>query len=332
MASLAPPIKFSALDATGNPAAGFKVYFFAAGTSTPKDTYTSRAATTANTNPVILDARGEATVWLSGSYKVRLTTAADVLVYEEDDVSDGTLGGTFTNATFSGTLTISSTAVTWSGNPTHSGNHTFSGNVSLNGNTTIGNASGDSLTVAPSAVTWSNNPTHSGDHTFSGDLTVGGDFTATTTPIGFTKAAYKTASTARSSATTVSDDPHLSVALTAGTWDLECLLPVWATTGGAGGFKFTFDYSGSSSNEFFVSALNVAGVTAEFSSVPFATTVSAGTISVSTGVVGGDFVRASGSFIVTTSGNLTVQWAQNSSNANAANVGNGAFLKATRLA
>jgi hypothetical protein len=171
MASLSPSIKFSALDANGNPAAGWKVYTYEAGTSTPKSTYTTSAASVANANPVVLDSRGEATIWLSGTYKIRLTTAADVLVWEDDNVSDGTTNGTFTNASFAGTLSISSTSVTWSGNPTHSGNHTFSGNVSVNGNTTLGNASGDTLTVNPNAVTWSNNPTHSGTHTWSGAQT-----------------------------------------------------------------------------------------------------------------------------------------------------------------
>lgn len=180
MASLSPSIKFSALDANGNPAAGWRVYTYEAGTSTPKATYTTSAASVANANPVVLDSRGEATIWLSGTYKIRLTTAADVLVWEDDNVSDGTTNGAFTNASFAGTLSISSTAVTWSGNPTHSGNHTFSGNVSVNGNTTLGNASGDTLTVNPNAVTWSNNPTHSGNHTFSGNLDVDGSLTIPT--------------------------------------------------------------------------------------------------------------------------------------------------------
>lgn len=167
MASLSPSIKFHALDASGNPAAGWKVYTYEAGTTTPKATYTTSAASVANTNPVVLDSRGEATIWLTGTYKIRLTTGADALVWEDDNVSDGTTNGSFTNATFTGTLTISSTSVTWSGNPTHSGNHTFTGNVSVNGNTTLGNASGDTLTVNPNAVTWANNPTHSGTNTFS---------------------------------------------------------------------------------------------------------------------------------------------------------------------
>lgn len=56
------------------PLVGGKVYFYAAGTSTPKDTYTDEGGLTANTNPVILDGRGEADIWLGlGSYKVKVT-------------------------------------------------------------------------------------------------------------------------------------------------------------------------------------------------------------------------------------------------------------------
>jgi hypothetical protein len=59
------------------PLVGGKVYFYAAGTTTPKDTYTDEGGLTANTNPVILDGRGEADIWLGlGSYKVVVTNAA----------------------------------------------------------------------------------------------------------------------------------------------------------------------------------------------------------------------------------------------------------------
>ena len=179
MASLLTQIRFLALNDANLPAAGWKVWTYAAGTATPKATYTDSSAGTPNSNPVVLNSRGEATIWLSGTYKIVLTTDADVVKNTEDNVSDGTTNGTFTNATFAGTLTISSTAVTWSGNPTHSGNHTFSGNVTVNGNTTLGNAAGDALTIAPNAVTWSNNPTHSGNHTWSGNQTINGTLATT---------------------------------------------------------------------------------------------------------------------------------------------------------
>lgn len=75
-------------DTNGNPLAGGKVYTYAAGTTTPLATYTDRVGGTANTNPVILDSRGEADIWFSntGLYLVTLKTALDVLVYTVDNM------------------------------------------------------------------------------------------------------------------------------------------------------------------------------------------------------------------------------------------------------
>ena len=80
-----PKIRF--FDANGKPLAGGKVYFYEAGTSTPKDTYTDSSGSAKNTNPVILDANGEAEIWLSGFYKVVLKDANDNLLWEVDNVS-----------------------------------------------------------------------------------------------------------------------------------------------------------------------------------------------------------------------------------------------------
>jgi hypothetical protein len=175
MTMLSPPPKFSAtfVDADGytKPAVGYRLYTYSAGTSTPKATYTDSTLGTSNANPVELDTRGEADVWLSGNYKLILKTDADVTVWEVDTVNDLGSGASLAAVTLTGALTITSTAVTWSGNPTHSGNHTFSGNVVLNGSLTVGDAAADSLTVNPNAVTWANNPTHTGNHTWSGTQT-----------------------------------------------------------------------------------------------------------------------------------------------------------------
>jgi len=90
MAKLSPQGKFRYGRDTGNgyePEAGGKVYFYEAGTSTPKDTYTDSTEGTPNTNPVILDANGEASIWLaSGAYKMAMKTSADVQLWEEDNV------------------------------------------------------------------------------------------------------------------------------------------------------------------------------------------------------------------------------------------------------
>lgn len=75
-------------DSNGNPLAGGRLYTYAAGTSTPLATYSDAAGLVPNANPVVLDARGEATVfWGSAAYKVVLKDAADVTVWTQDDLT-----------------------------------------------------------------------------------------------------------------------------------------------------------------------------------------------------------------------------------------------------
>lgn len=86
-ATLAPSAKLQFFDASGNPLVGGKLYTYEAGTTTPLAAYTSSAGTVAAANPIILNSRGECEVWLgAGTYKLRLTTAADVDVWTVDDV------------------------------------------------------------------------------------------------------------------------------------------------------------------------------------------------------------------------------------------------------
>jgi hypothetical protein len=87
MANLSPPPKLQFFDANGVPLVGGKLYSYAAGTTTPLATYTSSAETTFNTNPIILNSRGEAEVWLgSPLYKFKLTTTADVEIWTVDNI------------------------------------------------------------------------------------------------------------------------------------------------------------------------------------------------------------------------------------------------------
>ena len=88
MATLLPEGKQSFTNSAGAPLVGGKVYTYDAGTNTPRPTYADAAGTVPNTNPVILDARGEATIFWNGTYKIVLKDASDVTIWTVDNVAD----------------------------------------------------------------------------------------------------------------------------------------------------------------------------------------------------------------------------------------------------
>ena len=74
-------------DNNGDPLAGGKLYTYAAGTTTPKLTWSNAAESVANANPIILDSAGRATIFWSGNYKIELRTSADVVLWTIDFVN-----------------------------------------------------------------------------------------------------------------------------------------------------------------------------------------------------------------------------------------------------
>lgn len=88
MASLTPTPKQQFFDANGNPLVAGKVYTYAGGTTTPIATYTDQAGGTANANPIILDSRGMASIWLQPTiaYKFVITDENDVPQYTTDNI------------------------------------------------------------------------------------------------------------------------------------------------------------------------------------------------------------------------------------------------------
>ena len=88
MASLTPTPKQQFFDANGNPLVAGKVYTYAGGTTTPIATYTDQTGATANTNPIILDSRGMANIWLQPTiaYKFLVTDSTDVTQYTTDNI------------------------------------------------------------------------------------------------------------------------------------------------------------------------------------------------------------------------------------------------------
>jgi len=78
------------LDNNGNPLSGGKLYTYAAGTSTPLETYTSRTGVTPNANPIIFDSAGRTPeqIWSTEGllYKYVVETANDVLIRSWDNI------------------------------------------------------------------------------------------------------------------------------------------------------------------------------------------------------------------------------------------------------
>jgi hypothetical protein len=101
--SLSPTPKLQFFDLNGDPLSGGLLYTYAAGTTTPLASYTDSTGNFANTNPIVLDSRGEANVWLSGAiYKFALYTSAGVLIWTVDNINGSTFAS---NATGDGTTT-----------------------------------------------------------------------------------------------------------------------------------------------------------------------------------------------------------------------------------
>jgi len=69
-------------DADGHPYAGGSIATYVPGTSTPKTTWLDPDQTAANTNPVILDAAGRATMYGDGEYRLILRDAAGNEVWD----------------------------------------------------------------------------------------------------------------------------------------------------------------------------------------------------------------------------------------------------------
>lgn len=76
-------------DINGRPLVGGKLYTYKAGTSTPATTFRDKDGHEVNTNPILLNERGECVVWLNDkkSYKLVLKDALDSTIWEADNVT-----------------------------------------------------------------------------------------------------------------------------------------------------------------------------------------------------------------------------------------------------
>lgn len=93
-AQLIPAITFRDFNNNGVPLAFGTVTSYQAGTTTPVATYTDYTQTTQNTNPVILNARGEANIWLNPSqaYKFVVQDSLGNTIRTVDQILGGLSG------------------------------------------------------------------------------------------------------------------------------------------------------------------------------------------------------------------------------------------------
>lgn len=82
---------FQFFDGNGDPLGGGKLYWYEAGTTTPKDTWIDQAETNPAPNPIVLDSEGRpplGSIWIRGSYKLVLTNSDDVVINTVDDINE----------------------------------------------------------------------------------------------------------------------------------------------------------------------------------------------------------------------------------------------------
>ena len=156
-----PRIQF--FDANGVVLAGGKIYTYAAGTTTPLATYEDANGASANTNPVILDSGGMASIWLlAQTYKIVAHDANDVSQWTQDNVSAVSLAELSANNSF--------LSITVSGNASIGGDLTVAGKITAASGEFTGTLAVDgALTAASAAI--------AGNETVGGTLEVTGDTT-----------------------------------------------------------------------------------------------------------------------------------------------------------
>lgn len=80
------------VNASGGPCAGCTLTTFVAGSTTPQATYTDSTGTSQNTNPIVLDSAGGATIWLGRlSYKFVLKDTGGTTIWTTDNVTASNL-------------------------------------------------------------------------------------------------------------------------------------------------------------------------------------------------------------------------------------------------
>ena len=110
--SILPNAMTTFVDGNGVPYAGGHVYMYVPYTTTPKATYQTPLGTSANSNPITLDANGRAVIWGSGEYRQILQDAFGVVVWDQLTYAAPVSGASTAGAIWYGTATGTANAIT----------------------------------------------------------------------------------------------------------------------------------------------------------------------------------------------------------------------------
>lgn len=127
-------------DANGAPLAGGLVYFYVPSTTTPKATWQDIGETTLNTNPVVLNAAGRATIWGTGEYREIVYDGFGNLIW--DQITYGAGQAQVSTTGFGAVGTLAGASSTDLGSIT-------SNNVLVTGSATISSFGSSASTSAP---------------------------------------------------------------------------------------------------------------------------------------------------------------------------------------
>lgn len=194
------PLAVQGFQINGVPAVGAKLFTYAAGTTTKLATYVDQSGTTPNTNPVILNSRGEANIWIppSTAYKFTFSPSTDTdpptaPIWTVDQISAGggvtTIGfgttGLTPSAATGGVVTVAGTLAVANGGT----GQTAAGIASFNAITGY-TASGATGTTSGNLV-FDTSPTITGATLTTGTVLNGDSTTNTTGTIAAASVGYR---------------------------------------------------------------------------------------------------------------------------------------------
>lgn len=341
------------IDSSGTPYAAAKLYTYRAGTTTNLATYTTNALSVALSNPIVADANGLfPAIYIDpdSGYDLRviLKTSAGVTIYDEDNIPRATTS--FQAATFANSAMVSGIEPRIILNETDAGSDLKKYDFDVNGGVlklrtrTDADGTGKDIlavtrtTTAVTSVTYGNatdNPTHSFAGTggiASGGAVVAGTASNSTDHIAITK--FKSSTTARTNIATLANDPDLVYAIpAAGNYRIEVHVNFHGTSSGAQGIGCNVNFAGTYTfgrTMYFgyVNGASVSTVQTPLASLTTAVTYSAATISTTAYADGIIMIVLLQAF---SAGTIAFAWGQNSSSANATNVGGGSYMTVTKL-